>query len=67
MNRGFWKGLLIACVLMLAVLAVSAPFVERGSPTWGATLIAAVHLVVAILIIGAFLYFDWNPIQRLFE
>jgi hypothetical protein len=67
MNRGLWKGLLIACGLMLAVLGASALEVEPGTPTYGAIQIAAVHLVVAMLIISGFLYFEWNPISNIFQ
>ncbi|WP_276256674.1 hypothetical protein [Halomontanus rarus] len=67
MNRGFYKGMLIACLLMMVALVASVPYTESGSPTYVAIQIAAVHLVVAMLVLGSFLHFDWNPIRRVFE
>ena len=63
MNRGMWGGMLIACILMLLVLAGSYPFLEPSSPSFVALQIAAIHLVVAIVIIVTLLYFDWSPFE----
>jgi len=65
MNRNFWKGMFIACVLMLVLLALSVPFLERGSATFVVLQLAAVHLVVAMGIISALLYFEWDPFEPL--
>jgi hypothetical protein len=62
-----WKGLMIACFIMLGVLGLSAVSVEPGTPTYAVIQIAAAHLVVAILIVSAFLYFDWNPVSNIFR
>ena len=67
MNRGSWKGMLISCVLLLFVLAVSVPFVESGTPAFAIIQLSAIHLVVAILLLGSFLYFNWDPIENLFR
>ncbi|SNZ17066.1 hypothetical protein SAMN06269185_2875 [Natronoarchaeum philippinense] len=63
MNRNFWKGMLIACVLMLLLLAVSVPFLEPGSATFVVLQLAAIHLVVAMGMISALLYFEWDPFE----
>ena len=65
MNPYFWRGMLIVCVVMLMVLGVSYPFIEPGSATYVVLHLAVVHLVVAMLIIGALLYFDWDPFRAL--
>lgn len=61
MNRNFWKGMMIACVLMLLLLALSVPFLDPESATFVVLQLAAIHLVVAMGIISAFLHFDWDP------
>ena len=67
MNRGMWGGMLIACFLMLLVLAGAYPFLEPSSPSFVALQIAAIHLVVAIVIIATLLYFDWSPLDSLMK
>lgn len=66
MNRHFWIGIEIACGLMLLVLFASFPVLERGTPTYVVWFLAAGHLVFAMAIIGALIYFDWDPFQALF-
>lgn len=61
MYRNLWKGMILASVLMLLVLAVSVPFLKSGSATFVVLQLAAIHLVAAILILSSFLYFDWDP------
>lgn len=63
MNRGFWKGVFISCILMLLVLIVSVPFNEQGSATYIIIQLAAVHVLAAMAIIGSLLYFNWDPFR----
>jgi hypothetical protein len=63
MNRGVWKGLFIFCILMLVGLAGSLPFLERGSATYIVLQLAAIHIVVAMLLIGTLLYYDVHPFE----
>lgn len=63
MNRGLWKGIFIACILMMLILVVSLPFNDPGSATFIIIPLAAVHVLAAMAIIGAMLYFDWDPFQ----
>lgn len=63
MHPNFWKGMLIVCVVMLIVLGFSYPHVEPGSATYVVLHLGALHLLVAMLIIGALLHFDWDPFR----
>lgn len=65
MNRNFLGGLFISCIVMLLVLAISVPFLSRDSATFVVLQLAAIHLVVAMGIIGSLLYFDWDPFEPL--
>lgn len=63
MQRGFLKGLFIFCILMLLLLAVSYPFAQPGSATYVVIQLSVIHIVAAMLIIGALLHFDWDPFR----
>lgn len=66
MDRNFWIGLEISCGLMMLVLFASFPFLEAGSATYVVWFLAAGHLVIAMSIIGAFIYYDWDPFDVFF-
>lgn len=61
MLRVFWYGVLIMCSLMLLALAASYLAVEPGTSTYAIIHLSALNLVIVMLTIGAFLYFDWDP------
>jgi hypothetical protein len=63
MARGHLKGLFVFCVLLLGLLAATVPFVERGTATFVIIQLSVVHLLAAMAIIGALLYFDWDPFR----
>jgi len=65
MNRSFWIGVEIACLMMLLLLAASYPVIEPGTETYVVWFLAAAHLIVAMTIIGGFIYFDWDPMSPL--
>lgn len=66
MNEHFWIGIEIACGLMLLLLLASFPVLEPGTPTYVVWFLAAGHLVFAMSIIGALIYFDWDPFEHVF-
>lgn len=61
MYKNLWKGLIVGSAMMLLLLAASVPFLESGSATFVVLQLAAIHLVVAILILSSFIYFEWDP------
>lgn len=63
MNDNVWKGMLIASVVLLVLLGISVPFTDRNSPTFVIIALATVHLLAAIAILSALLYFDWDPFE----
>lgn len=65
MNRQFWKGILIVCVVMQGILVASMLSVDMDSPTFVVSVLATVHLVAGMAIIGAMLYFEWDPFEPL--
>ena len=66
MERSFWIGVEIACGMMMLLLLASFPVIEPGTATYVVWFLAAGHLVVAMTVIGAIIYFDWDPFRRLF-
>lgn len=66
MNRPLWIGVEIACGLMMLVLLASFPVLEKGSATYVVWFLAAGHLALAMSIIGAMIYFDWDPFRAIF-
>jgi len=65
MNRMFWKGVLVVCVVMQGILVLSMLAVEFDSPTFVVSVLAMVHIVAAMAIISSMLYFDWDPFEPL--
>jgi|GEM_PF-2840561 hypothetical protein len=65
MNRQFWKGVLLVCVILQGILVLSMLSVEFNSPTFVVSVLATIHIVVAMGIIGSMLYFDWDPFEPL--
>lgn len=65
MDRNFWIGVEIACGMMMLLLLASFPVLEPGTPTYVVWFLAAGHLLVAMTIIGSFIYFDWDPFTML--
>jgi hypothetical protein len=65
MNKGFWRGILIVCIVMQGILVLSMLSVEQGSPTFVVSVLATIQLVAAMGIIGSMLYFDWDPFASL--
>lgn len=63
MNPHFWKGIVIVCVILLAFLGVSIVFTDTDSATFVVSVLAAVHLLAAMALIGSFFYFDWDPFE----
>ena len=66
MERNFWIGVEISLGLMMLVLFVSFPVIEPGTPTYVVWFLGAGHLVLAMGIIGAFIYYDWDPFEAFF-
>ena len=67
MAKRFWLGLFLLCIVLLALLAASIPFVETGSATFIVAQLAALHLFAAMAILSALIYFDWNPLRKMAE
>ncbi|WP_436922936.1 hypothetical protein [Halosimplex amylolyticum] len=65
MNRQFWKGILVVLVIMQGILVASMLAVEWGSPTFVVSVLATVHVVAGMAIIGSMLYFEWDPFEPL--
>lgn len=63
MNDWFWRGVLIVCVLMLAVLGWSYIVVEEGSATYYIIHFAAIHVVIAMILITILIRIDWDPFR----
>lgn len=65
MNKQFWKGILIVCVLMLLTLAASLTVIETDSATFVVLVLSVIHILAAMIIISSFIYFDWDPFESL--
>ncbi|WP_123537672.1 hypothetical protein [Halosimplex salinum] len=65
MNRQFWKGVLIVAVVLQGILVASMLSVDSDSPTFVVSVLATVHLVAGMVIVGSMLYFEWDPFEPL--
>lgn len=65
MNRWFWKGVMVVLFIMLGVLGLSFTVVEPGSADYVITVLAAIHVLVGMALVGAMLYFEWDPFEPL--
>lgn len=63
MNDNLWRGMLIASGIMLVILALSAQLIRRDSATFVVLVLAAVHLLAAMVTLSALLYLDWDPFE----
>lgn len=61
MNDNVFRGMFIAAAIMLVILGLSVPFIEQDSATFVVLVLAAIHLIAAMGILSALLYFDWDP------
>ncbi len=66
-DSGVWRGFLAASAAMLGFLALSLPFVERGTGTFVITLLSATMLLVVFLGSALFVYLDWDPFEELLD
>lgn len=63
MNDWFWRGVLVVCVLMLLVLGWSYLVVDEGSATYYIIQFAAIHVVIAMVLITILIRIDWDPFR----
>ncbi|GGN93780.1 MULTISPECIES: hypothetical protein [Haloarcula] len=65
--RPVWQAFFGTSVTLLGVLALAMPFVEPGTATFAVTLLSAAMLGVVGLGSAAFLHYDWDPFEELFD
>lgn len=59
------RGFLVASAVLLVLLGLSVPFIERGTGTFAIALVSFVMLAVMFLGSAAFVYADWDPFEEL--
>ncbi|MFB6121580.1 MAG: hypothetical protein ABEJ68_10740 [Halobacteriaceae archaeon] len=64
MNRKFWAGIMAVLVTLTLFLFASLLF-SPGPATRVVIVLSLIHIAVGMLIIGAMLYFDWDPFEPL--
>lgn len=62
---GVWRAFFGCSVVLLAFLALSAPFVERGTGSYVIAVVGAAMLLVILVSSAAFIYVDWDPFEDL--
>jgi uncharacterized membrane protein YhhN len=55
-----------ASLVLLALLALGFPYVERGTGTFVVAVLSAAMLGAILLASAAFVYLDWDPFDGLF-
>lgn len=61
MDRSVWTIMFTLEVVLLALLALSLPYVERGTPTYTITLLSFAVIGVTLVGLAVVIYFDWTP------
>lgn len=64
---GVWRAFFVSSVVLLALLALSAPYIEPGTPSFVVALLSLAMLGVMLVGSAAFIYFDWDPFEELFQ
>ena len=64
---GVWRAFLVSSVVLLALLALSGPYVEPGTPSFVVALLSFGMLIVMLVGSAAFIYFDWDPFEELLQ
>lgn len=63
MDRSVWTLLLTLNLVLLVLLALSLPFVERGTPTYTITLLGFAVIAVSLVGLAVVIYLDWTPLE----
>ena len=58
MDRSVWTILFTLNVVLLVLLGLSFPFVERGTPTFVITLLSLAIIGISLLGLSLLIYFD---------
>lgn len=61
------RGFLLASAVLLVLLGLSVPYVERGTGTFAITVVSFVMLAVMFLGSAAFIYADWDPFEEILD
>ena len=61
MDRSVWTILLTLDLVLLCLLALSLPYVERGTPTYTITILSFGIIAITLVGLSVVLYLDWTP------
>lgn len=64
MSRSIWNILFTIDIVLLILLVVSLPYVERGTPTFVITMISLVLIVVSLVGLAVVIRIGWNPFEE---
>ncbi|WP_254271610.1 hypothetical protein [Haloarcula marina] len=62
-----WRAIFASSLVLLALLALSVPYIEPGTSTFVISIVSLGMLVVMLVASAAFIYLDWNPFEELLE
>ncbi|MFC4989161.1 MULTISPECIES: hypothetical protein [Saliphagus] len=60
-----WRVFFGCSVVLLAFLALSVPFVERGTGSYVIAVVSTAMLLVILVSSATFIYLDWDPFEDL--
>lgn len=60
-----WRAFLGSSAVLLGLLALSAPYVQPGTPTFVVAVVGLVMVTVVFVGSAAFIYLDWDPFEGL--
>ena len=63
MARSVWSLLLVLNLVLLVLLALSVPYVERGTPTYTITLLSFGVIAISLVGLSVVIYLDWTPFK----
>lgn len=62
-----WRAFFVFSVVLLALLGLSIPYIEPGTPSFVVALLSLGMLVVMLVGSSVFIYLDWDPFEELFD
>ena len=63
MDRSVWTILLTLDLVLLGLLVISLPYVERGTPTYTITLLSFGIIAVTLAGLAVVIFLDWTPFE----
>lgn len=62
-----WRAFFVCSVVLLALLALSVPYVESGTASFVVSMLSLGMIGVMLVSSATFIYLDWDPFEELLQ